>query len=201
MKKLIIIVVSFMVISGLAGFGSINQKFDTSKLKQIGENSYIFPTYEILLNEVPFKSQLPTYIPFSGASARWIPNTIITNKDLTEVVVSFTIRTFLDEVRGPASLTIDISNSDHYGYKENNSSEKIKINGETTGYFSSGSSGNIADLTFKKKGVYYNLNYWTETNSTEEKKKELVKIASSMVNYDKWFEEYKNTPKFTHFTN
>ncbi|KHF38553.1 hypothetical protein [Halalkalibacter okhensis] len=195
MKKLIILIGS-IVFLGVVGCSSGNDKLDTSFFKTIGENpdggaSYVFPAYKILLDAVPFKAQLPVYVPISGGTAHlWVPHAIIVNSDLTEVSVSFSKEFFRDGTEeGNGSLYLENANYKDSSWDNLENKNKTKIDEKTDGYFYlSASDNDYVDLRFSKDGIYYLVLYQTVGKSLEERKEELIKIANSMVEYDEWYD-------------
>jgi hypothetical protein len=195
MKKLLIII-SSIVLLGVVGCSSGSDKLDTSILKTMGKNpdggaSYVFPSYEILLDAVPFKAQLPVHVPIVGGAAHlWVPHAIIANSDLTEVSVSFS-KEFLDDgiEEGKGSLYLEIANYKDKTWDNHENKKKIKLDEKTDGYFYYlESDNNYVDLRFSKEGIYYIVLYNTVEKSLEERKEELIKIANSMVDYDEWYD-------------
>ncbi|WP_227940458.1 hypothetical protein [Alkalihalobacillus deserti] len=195
MKKLIILIGS-IVFLGVVGCSSGNDKLDTSILKTMGENpdggaSYVFPSYEILLDAVPFKAQLPVHIPIAGGTAHlWEPHAIIANSDLTEVSVSFSKKFLQDGIEeGTGALYLKIANYKDKSWDNHENKKKIKLDEKTDGYFYYlESDSNYVDLRFSKEGIYYIVLYNTVEKSLEERKEELIKIANSMVEYDEWYD-------------
>jgi hypothetical protein len=162
----------------------------------MGENpdggaSYVFPAYEILLDAVPFKAQLPVYVPIAGGAAHlWVPHAIIVNSDLTEVSVSFSKEFLRDGTEeGNGSLYLEIANYKDSSWDNLEYKNKTKIDEKTDGYFYlSDSDNDYVDLRFSKDGIYYLVLYQTVGKSLEERKEELIKIANSMVDYDEWYD-------------
>ncbi|GAE37462.1 hypothetical protein [Halalkalibacter akibai] len=192
MIKKLLFVLLISVILGVSGCWKNDNKLDTSLLKTIGENSYVFPAYEVILGEMPFKTQLPTYIPFKGttASKLWETSSIITNNNLEEVSVQLSVQTFLPE-DGPEALLVVASNYKDESWENTILGKEVQLSSGLFSKFSYGSNteDDYVDLRFNNEGIYYILIYYNEVQTIEEKEKELIKIANSLVDYDKWYDK------------
>lgn len=173
-----------------------NEILNTSMLKSIGENNdggetYVFPSYEYLLEAVPFKAQLPLYVPIVGGNAHlWVPHIIVANADLTEVSLSLSKEFHEDAVTdGQGFLYIEIANYKGVAWDTPENKKGIKIDDNTQGYFIyDNSDSNYLDMRFSRDGVYYFIKYDSVKKTIAEREKELIKIANSMVDYDKWYD-------------
>ncbi|MFC0472281.1 hypothetical protein ACFFHM_17735 [Halalkalibacter kiskunsagensis] len=192
MKKIILVGFIAVIIISLVGCWDNGKKLDTSLLRSIGENSYIFPAYEVILREMPFKTQLPTYIPIKGAMASktWETSSIITNDNLEEVLVELSLETILTE-DVPEILLVVAANYKDESWDYVNLGREVELDSETIGnfYYLRDSEDNHVELRFNKDGVYYIIIYYSYVETKEEKEKELIKIANSLVDYDRWYDE------------
>jgi hypothetical protein len=201
MKKIILVSFITVIIISLVGCWDNDKKLDTSLLRSIGENSYIFPAYEVILREMPFKTQLPTYIPIKGAMASktWETSSIITNDNLEEVSVQLSLETILTE-DVPEALLVVAANYKDLSWDRAKKGEEVKLDNKIIGqfYYTRDSEDDYVDLRFNKDGVYYLIVYYSYVETREDKKKELIKIANSMVDYDRWYDEKYIEPDWNH---
>jgi hypothetical protein len=198
LKRIQLIGFITLILLGITGCWNDENKLDTSLLKTLDNNSYVFPAYEVILGEMPFKAQLPTYIPFKGttASRLWETSNIFTNDSLEEVSVQLSVETILPE-DVPEKLLVVASNFKDKSWGSDNMIGEVKLDSGAYGkfHYARDSEDNHVEVRFNRDGVYYIIIYYSYMKTKEEKEKELIKIANSLVDYDNWYDETYLSPK------
>jgi hypothetical protein len=193
MKRIMLL--GFLIIIALFFSGCWNNtnELNTSLLKKIDENSYVFLAYEVVLEELPFKTQLPEYIPFKGGTLVdpwWETKSISTNNALNEVAVSLVVEKEPYEGK-PESLYLEVSNYETKFWGSADKGEVVRLKSGANGnfYYSRNSEDDYVHLKFESDGVYYLILYHAISKTKEEKQQELIKMANSMVDFDKWYDK------------
>ncbi|ADU30568.1 hypothetical protein [Evansella cellulosilytica] len=171
---------------------SNGEEFNTSKFNEIGrsddesKNTYLFPAYEVILDELPFTAKLPAVLPIpNDKSNNWQPGLIYANADLAEVKVELSMLHF----EGNSKFDIWISN-----YEPNHWQEEVEVGREITqedkvvGYFNQWNNGAFVIVNFLEEDIYYRMQLYDPNISVEEKVNALIKSRNSLVDYNKWYD-------------
>ncbi|WP_129689057.1 hypothetical protein [Gottfriedia acidiceleris] len=175
--------VSILMIILLFGCKHINNDIlDTSNLKKVKPKgnlteeqlktipvSYEASSLDEGLDALPFKVKIPNDIPFDATP--FLISTIDDVKhDGKNLRVSFT--SFSKDKNDEIILMITVHN---FKVEYSGSSENVKLSDGVIGQY----YGNT--LTFKKKNIYYEVSYNNKNISSEQHKKDIIKIANQML--------------------
>ncbi|MBS4173159.1 hypothetical protein [Bacillus sp. FJAT-49736] len=174
--------VSILMIVLLFGCKHINyDTLDTSNLKKVEPKgnlteeqlktipvSYEASSLEEALDALPFKVKIPSDIPFDATPFR-ISTIDDFKHDGEKLRVSFT--SFSKNSDDMIILIISIHN---FKVEYSGTSEEVKLADGVVGQY----NGN---LTFKKNGIYYEIGYNNKNISSEQRKKDIIKIANQML--------------------
>lgn len=175
--------VSILMIVLLFGCKHINNDtLDTTNLKKVEPKgnlteeqlktipvSYEASSLDEALDALPFKVKMPNDIPFDATPFR-ISTIDDVKHDGKNLRVSFT--SFSKDKNDEIILLITVHN---FKVEYSGSSEKVKLSNGVNGQY----NGNT--LTFEKNGIYYEIGYNNKNILSEQRKKDIIKIANQML--------------------
>ncbi|MFB7140618.1 hypothetical protein ACFCYN_13270 [Gottfriedia sp. NPDC056225] len=177
-------IISALIVLSLFGCNNTkNGTLNTSNLKKVEQSKgniteeqlktlpvrYEASSLKEGLDSLPFNVKIPNDIPFDAMPFR-ISTIDDIKHDRKKLRVGFT--TFSKEKDEMIILTITVHN---FEVEYSGTSEEVKLSGGVIGHYYGNS------LTFEKNGIYYEIGYNNKNISSEQHRKDMIKIANQML--------------------